>query len=200
MPLITVAELEDRLQRTVDADAGLQAVELASAMITGYTGQDIARATHTDLLDVTLRQLPRVDLPEGHPLENFGHTVGVVHLPQRPVVSVTSVVADLVTVPTAEWYFDAFEQVVMLEEHDQWRVQVTYVAGYDPIPDDIKAVALAIASAELTNPLNVESERVGDYAVTYAANAAATGGSTLPPLQQRILDKYRKRVGSIRQR
>lgn len=197
MPLITVAELEARLQRSVDPAAGAQAVELATAMVTGYTGQAIAQATHTDLLDVTLRQLPRVDLPEGHPLENFGHTVGVVALPQRPVVSVSSVVADLEVVPAAEWYFDAFEQVVLLEEHDQWRVQVTYVAGYDPVPADIKAVALSIATAELSNPLNVGSERIGDYSITYAGGP---GGPALPPLQQRILDKYRKRVGSIRQR
>lgn len=192
--VITVSELNTRLGVTLSTALGEQACAIATAAISAYTGQDIVWKTHTHSLDVQYGVLPDVDLPAGHPLLNFGRTVGVVNLPQRPVVSVSAVVADTVDLATSKFYWDAARGVLLLEDADVHTVQVTYTAGYNPIPDDIKAVALAIAADEINNPRGVVNERLADYSVTYASGESGA----LSKRQAAILDRYRGAGGTIR--
>ena len=192
--VITVSELNTRLGVTLSTALGEQACATATALIAAYTGQDIVWKMHTHTLDVQYGIRPDVDLPPNHPLLDFPNTLGVVALPQRPVVSVSAVLADTVELPTADFWWDAANGRLLLKEPDVHSVQVTYTAGYNPIPDDIKAVALAIAADEINNPRGVLQERLADYSVTYANGDA--GGLT--PRQAAILDRYRGAGGTIR--
>jgi len=195
--LITVKELRDRVGASSPySDAALSEVcESVTAIIQGWTGQQIIKGPHTHVLGVEVRQLPSVTWPAGHPLADFGSTVGAVVLPQRPVASVSVVKADGVTLPTNEWYFDSRSGDVFLKEWDRYAVEVTYQAGYHPLPDDIKAVAKSLAVAELASAGNVKRERLDDYEVEYVAANAEPG---LAKAQQRILAKYRGTRGSVR--
>ncbi|MFB4294799.1 hypothetical protein ACBI99_44720 [Nonomuraea sp. ATR24] len=46
-------------------------------------------------------------------------------------------------------------------------VEVTYTAGWDPIPDDIKGMCLRLAQAGWSNFAGAESERLGDWSVKW---------------------------------
>ena len=192
--VITVSELNTRLGTTLSTTLGEQACAIATAAISAYTGQDIVWKTHTHTLEVQYGIRPDVDLPPNHPLLNFSRVVGVVNLPQRPVVSISAVLADTVELATTKYYWDAARGQLLLEDPDVHSVQVTYTAGFNPIPDDIKAVALAIAADEINNPRGVVSERLADYSVTYAT----ADSSGLTARQAAILDRYRGAGGSVR--
>lgn len=193
--LISVEELQNRLQTTLDADVAEQACILASATITGYCDQDLVYKSHVHTLPVANGVLTGITVPDTHPLATFPDIVGVVRLPQRPVVAVTTVVVDEVTLPTNEWYWDVTRQELLLEDHDAYAAVVTYTAGFAAVPNDIKAVALALATAEVTNPRNVAQERLADYSVTYRNQSDDLG---LTQRQQAILNRYRGNAGTIR--
>ena len=193
--LITVKELRDRLGAGYSDAELAEACETVSALIRGYTGQTISRETHTHTLRPELGELKGVTWPANHPARNLGGVVGHVRLPQRPVVSVSSVVADGVTVPTDKWWLDPTSGVVVLEEWDVYAVEVTYVAGYSPVPLDIKAVAKAMAREHVTSGGNVKRERLADYEVEYGATDATTPG--LANARQVILNKYRGNKGTV---
>jgi hypothetical protein len=60
-------------------------------------------------------------------------------------------------------------------------VRVDYTAGYSTIPADIERVALEMvqdAWTRRTSDNSVESESIGDYAVTYKAAEALTANPT----------------------
>ena len=193
--LITVKELRDRLGAG-HSDAELaEACETVSALIRGYTGQHISRETHTHTLRPTLGELSGVTWPVDHPARNLGGVVGHVRLPQRPVVSVSSVVADGVAVPAGKWWLDPTSGVLVLEEWDVYAVEVTYVAGYSPVPLDVKAIAKAMAREELTSGGNIKRERLADYEVEYGAPGANQPG--LAAAQQAILNRYRGNKGTV---
>lgn len=194
--LLTIKELRDRLGPGYsDADLA-EACETVTALIRGYTGQHLSTATWTHTLRPELTEVSGVSWPTGHPASDLGGVVGAVRLPQRPVVSVTSVLADGVVVPAGKYWLDPTSGVLLLEEWDVYAVAVTYVAGFDPVPAEIKAVAKALARESLTSGGNVKRERLADYEVEYAAPAATQPG--LANAQQTILDRYRGPKGTIR--
>lgn len=196
--LVTVDELEARLGVTVDAEAGLQAVTLATALVTGYTGQGLLAQTYTHTLTAAYGLTITSMIPSTTRFSEYSGLIGVITLPQRPVISVTSVVADGVTLASGKWFYDHARSELQLQDPDVDIVVVTYIAGYDDLPGDLKAVTLALAVDEINNPRGLASERLADYQVTYGAGSGAES-SGLTARQRAILDRYRGGASTIRQ-
>jgi hypothetical protein len=73
-------------------------------------------------------------------------------LSRRPIVSVTSVVEDGVTLTGADYEIDASTGILLRLESDEpadwaWgKITVVYVAGWATVPDDLKLAASKLAS------------------------------------------------------
>lgn len=74
-------------------------------------------------------------------------------------------------------------------------IKVTYTAGYDTIPDDIKLGALEMASfyRTVTKKTGIASEAAGRYSASLMNSISAMGGElTIPSIPfKMILDRYR---------
>lgn len=164
----TPAELEIYMGQTLDAPTFTRAqfmLDLATDRIRGYTGQTISRATST----VTV-------FPNRFSL----------FLPQRPVVSITSIKYGTTTI--TGWTLTPAGAV----NHRHWPgpVVVTYTHGYTATPGDIKKVCLDMAMSGmrgLTTGVRSESKTTGPYThhVTYADEAG------IGTEDRQILDRYR---------
>jgi hypothetical protein len=166
---------------------------LASAAIQDAAGQAIEKVTNDTL---SLR----------------GTVAGRLMLPERPVLSVASVVLDGETLTVDEaYYLDGDELVRMpgaysagfpgssrygFGDADQTLV-ITYTHGYDPIPGFIKAICLEMAVRVWVNPGLVQQEGYGSEQVTYQA----TGGLVLTEAEERAVRRaLRHTARSIRLR
>ncbi|MEV0586327.1 hypothetical protein [Nonomuraea sp. NPDC050310] len=131
---------------------------LASGVIDGETGQPLDLATTTVELD--------------------GNGTQLLLLPRWPVTAVTdvSVVDDIDQAPA-----DLVENVdYRWSRHGRLRrlrcrwpcieraITATVTAGWDPIPDEVRAICLRLAQAGWDNAAGLESERLGDWSVKYA--------------------------------
>lgn len=70
-------------------------------------------------------------------------------------------------------------------------VDITYTHGYDPLPDDIRMVAVQLAVRIMQNPMGIRQEAIGTYSVTYGGD---NPGDDDPLLKQ--LTRYRRRTAS----
>lgn len=73
------------------------------------------------------------------------------------------------------------------------RFEITYTAGYEPVPEDAKQAALLVTAswyARVGRDPALQSESLGDYRYTLAPGAE--GG--LPPQAERLLRPYREVV------
>ena len=169
MPFATPAELETYVGRTFDAAQFKRAellLNIATGAIQEFTQQRLERATST----VTL-----------YP-DRF-----TVFLPERPVVSVRSVMYN--NLNFMGWRLTEAGLV-----HRSWPgpVQVTYVHGYDPIPWDVKGVCLDVARRGLTNPEGFVQKTVGDVSVSHGAHSGLAVGLQLADREKETLDSYRR--------
>lgn len=174
--LATVADLELVLQQSIEGEARLAAAEFGlmavSAAVRNYTGQYLSRVV-ADIITLDCR---------GGPL---------LFLPELPVISVSSVVENGVALVVTTDY-KLIANGILVRRPAWWRwyadiqaITVTYTHGFDPIPDDIVAVVARAASrlyqaglrAEDTEGiLGVASKSLGDFSVSYAAEAGAAEG------------------------
>lgn len=140
-------------------------------------------------------------------------------LPERPVVSVSSV-AGLYYATTADpfyydipdaaalygplapglWVLDAQGQL-LLPRGSIWPpvVQVTYTHGYTETPRDVKAVVLSAVARRWINPLGASRTSEGGITVQFpdarsGPTAGTIGGIMLNADERRILSKYRRSV------
>jgi hypothetical protein len=185
-PLATSADLEAYLQRSIDAGQAEMALRLASAVVRGYTGQQISFVAS----DVMV-------------LEGGGPTV---ILPQRPVVVDED--NPITVVELAEYGRAALtmrEDLTYRRYQDElrrycgtWspRVQVTYSHGYATVPGDIVAAVLDIAGRSLTNPSGLRSVTIDDYSRTYASETF--GGASLSAANKLTLANYRRAAATTR--
>lgn len=194
MALITPDDLALRLGGTLEQDRAQLACDLASAVVQSITGQNIVRAEHVSTLPVLFGTLPRIQWPTGHQCESWPTIVGVVDLPQRPVTDVANVAAWGVDLAATAWWWDGLSPSLYVEDPEVVTATVTYTAGYLPVPDEVKAAALALASDEYVNPSGVTQETIGSYSVTYGA----TGGPGQAGAIRTILARYSIRADSIR--
>ena len=169
-----LAQLRDYLDDpTVDADSGVQALEMASDLIRGYTRQTI-------------------DLVEGDVEVHDGTGHSRLLLRELPIVEITAVEVD--DDPTTDWY--ATESGVLRRTKGVWpwneKVEVTYTHGYAEIPGDIVAVTLQLAGRGVTNPQGIQREQIGNVSTTYTGGHVAGGTVGLTKGEMDILDRYKQ--------
>ncbi|HEX5543684.1 MAG TPA: hypothetical protein VFX60_19375 [Micromonospora sp.] len=166
-------------QDVVEATADLM-LEAATAAVQGIVGQRIVRATSTVSLDVSDDRW--------------------LWLPQRPVVSVASVMMDDVELDTTDWSLRGHR---LYRQWGWWGlvgapVEVTYTHGYadgDQRLQLARAAVLSLAAAAYSNPAGVSREQIDDYAVAYETGSA---GMQVPALlRQTLLREYGRPAGVI---
>lgn len=191
--LATTAEFEARLGRALTAGAETDRVEAllddVSAVVRAYTGQQITSSSTTDRIQVRN---------------------GTVRLPQRPVTAVAGV-DNVDGDPIGySWdagdaiYLDGFNpsrsfEVAPFINRTPW-VDVTYTHGYATVPADIVAVVCQMvgrAFGRTAETAGVTQESIAGYSYSVGA-AAAAGPMGMLADERRILDKYRRPIGSIR--
>jgi hypothetical protein len=185
-PFIDRTDLSDYLGRDVTADDGaLPCINFACDICRNWAGQTFNRGTYTETYD--------------------GTGTDALMLTEMPVNSVSSVyVSDGETPPswitagTLDYALNgngvllAMNRGGTAEWGSTWparrqSVMVTYDAGYDTVPSDVRGIALAAASRMLVQgPALFES--LGDVNVRYAIESTA-----LTPTEQLFLYRHRRR-------
>ncbi len=192
--LVTVADFATRLGRTLTPDQQNQAQALlddASGVVRAYLRQDVNLATTTETFTMRRRD------PVQH------RCSGAVTLPQRPIVSISTVTVD--GTATADWWRDGSDLLLRSwswarppAAHQPPQVVVTYTHGWDPVPADIAAIVMQAANRAMVNPGQVRSETVGGESVTYLIPTTGEAlGVLLSKTEQRVLDRYRLTAGSV---
>jgi hypothetical protein len=176
--LISVEELRIRMQRDIDEATAQQACDLATGQVQSLTRQTLERAEHVEACTLSGRW------------DGSRWTVAT-RLRQRPVVTVDTVDVDGVELDPAGWGWDAATGWLTVNDTAVTSCTVTYTAGYDPIPADLKAVALDLAVADVANPAGVASERLGDYSVQFADRSKENR-------MKAILGRYTPQAGTVR--
>lgn len=188
--LFTVSELASYLQRDLDTSSATLAKESAQGIVRAYCRQEITSATYTD---TKLR------------IEVDGWSWAV-RFPQFPVTAVSSVAVNGVTyVSGTDYAWDGMSPYIRLRKVDESAdtfedfpaATVTYTAGYPTVPPAVKAVALAVAARQYDNPQGLRQVSVDDYSETRAGADDDLAGTSLLAAEKRILDVYRRTVGSV---
>lgn len=200
--LATTSDLTARLGRDLTDTEAARADALladASALVRNYTNQNFDHVTD----DVAVVRA----------------VAGQVKLPQRPVSSVTSVVAiggsDLIPdVALTDWMFDKIDTVRIGEGNyvinlpEVWwdddgypgTYRITYSHGYETVPADVVAVVCGMVSRTLTAPNTaggVTSEVIGSY--SYRMHEPNTGVAvTLTAADQAVLKTYKRTAATIK--
>jgi hypothetical protein len=169
--LIEPPELASYMRRpTLDADPALiVACELASGMVRDWTQQDLS-AVKDDTFTWILRPYLR--------------DPSTLLLPQVPVTDVSSVVRDGDTLAIHEDYeWDTAGLVVSIGTSRFYgTVVVTYDHGWDPIPEGLRAVTLAVGSRLYDNPSRDVNRAVGSHNESYTVDFTLN--------EQHVLGRY----------
>lgn len=193
--MFTLEELATKLQEPVlENDIGIQARADAQAAIRRWTRQELTTTTWTNVV------LPmRID-------KRYGR---VIDLPQRPVQSVAAVAVNGAALAPQAWGLDVVKNRIAVLAYirplhiglsDQ--ATVTYTAGYDVLPDEIKQIALSCAVRLMRNPESLVSQTTTASLYTESKTYAATHGAQAetPTLllvsEMEQLRDYRRSVGS----
>ncbi|WP_330478682.1 hypothetical protein OG301_26755 [Streptomyces platensis] len=188
-PLATVADLEVRGVTIDPAEVDIVNVylDVASTLVRDAAGSPISQTTSTVVL-------------EGEPLARL-------RLPGPPVRSVSAVLVDGQVV--TDWKLASGALV----RASGWRpgpdpaeVEVTYVHGFAVVPADIVDLVCRLAGQELSSFRSgemasraVQSERIGDYQVTYGDSE--TGTMSLTQFQRvRLAARFGGNVATARAR
>lgn len=168
MAFATYTDLENRFGITMTSAERTRAAALiadAQRLIQDDTGQTIELVSNDS-----------VTLP--------GAYTASIRLPQRPVVSVASVVLDGSTLTAADdWYVDGDDLVrtgIWPASQNRFGISgawgdpsqalvVTYTHGWAAIPGAIKAVCLEMVGRVWVNPGATSEQEIGNSRATYAA-------------------------------
>lgn len=193
------SDLAARLGLDFTADEHVRAAKLladASGLIQDETAQTIALVTG----DVYTRP---------------GDYDTRIRLPQRPVVSVASVVLNGVTLNPAQNYYLERDELVRLNWNSiiqdssfglpwagwgfpWWNLVVTYTHGFQTIPKLVKDTCLEMATRVFVNPGAVIQEAIAGTQTTYAPYSAPPRGLMLTEAEKNDLNKLlRRHSGSI---
>lgn len=190
--LVAVDELRTFMPGvTLDEDQAELVLAIASGTVRGATGQTLS-------------------LVEGDEVELRGTWGRQLQLPERPVLAVTAIAVDGVEVPATSYRWSRDGKVTFSRSSplvnapaaalgywggDEVLVTVTYDHGFDPVPDDVRGVVLALARRAILVPDAgaVAQESLGSYSVTYSREAA----STLTRGEERKLCRYRPKGATL---
>lgn len=183
--LVTPEELASALQRDdLDRATCELLIEGATAVVQALVGQRLLQATSTVVLEPV-----------------YG---GMLDLPQRPVISVESVLIGAEEVTSDGW------QLVgdRLFRYAGWRsydyggfappITVEYTHGYtvgDRHLELARSAVIALASQVYSNPDSVTREQIGDVATSYEKSSSALEAS--PFLRQALIRCYGQGAGLI---
>jgi hypothetical protein len=183
VPLASVDDLAVYLGRTFTGAEEAQAtlmLDLASGAIRSYTRQTLSREQTIAYLEAGC--------------------CDYLELPERPVVSVDDMEFDGVPVAASGYqlvgnriWWGPWPINFSLNPRfaPESVVTVEYTHGFDPVPDDIRGVCLAMAARAVETLTGVKSETIGGYSVTYAG---ADGGVALVEGEKQTLNRYRRRT------
>lgn len=190
--LATPSDLASLLQKDVDTASATLAVEVCTAVVQNAAdGQRILRVV-------------------GEVATKTGTTERWLRLPQQPVVSVSAVTLDGVTITAG--LPGSGSSTYRLVGNRLWRgcgwqtycgepstVGFTYTYGYvtgDQLLQLARGAVLSLARGLFDNPTGAASEKIDDYAVAYAAASAALEAS--PALKAAIHKQYGPKARMVR--
>ncbi|MCW2899704.1 MAG: putative phage protein [Streptosporangiaceae bacterium] len=201
-PLVTQADLEASLHRTVDPAQAALAIRRASARVRKYCRQMITFvADDTVMLPGNSRVLR---LPQTKILVDATHPLTVVELFGVSNVEYNAVegrdftrIGSELTRGEAWWAPTRLMGWPWMRPQGIWsqRVRVTYSHGYTEIPDDIVDIVLDLATLNMINPGGLRSETIDDYSRTFAAETI--GGAQLSKDHKDALRPYRVSAFSV---
>ncbi|MFR9796629.1 hypothetical protein ACL02U_12095 [Streptomyces sp. MS06] len=203
--LATVADLEAAMRLDAGSLSSTQAdlaLRRASARVRRYLGQDISLVAD-DTIEVPGGE--RVLAVPQRPLVVDGtHTLTVVEISVPGSVETTLTENRDFTRLGNEltrgypWYAPTRTMGwPWRQQQGVWapKVRLTYSHGYAEIPDDIVDVVLDLASMNLSNPENLRSISIDDYARTFASETI--GNAALTPGHKSDLRPYRRPAFSV---
>lgn len=203
--LATVADLEAAMRLdpgTLPSTQAVLALRRASARVRGYTRQDISLVAD-DTIEVPGGE--RVLVVPQRPLVVDGtHTLTVVEI-EVPGSTETTLTENTDFTRLGNelrrgypWYAPTRTMGwPWRQRQGVWAptVRLIYSHGYAEIPDDIVDVVLDLASMNLSNPENLRSISIDDYARTFASETI--GNATLTPGHKADLRPYRRPAFSV---
>lgn len=193
LPLCTADEVAEVLQRDLTAEESAAvngSIDHASAIIRGYVRQSLTTVTGEVALLAGCWG-PRLELPE------------------RPVTAVTGVEVNGGTLAATEWWWPGKGYLLRGQAPTagnltaptvcaDWGgpdavIEVTYSHGYSPIPDDVRAVCVAVATRAAENPTGARSETIGQRSIAWGGESGSV--LELTTAERHILNRYRVRSG-----
>ena len=199
MSFATLDDLQVFLNKNLSDGEIAQAqmfLDAATAAIKAEAAQSFERATTTALLAGTW----------GTELE----------LPERPVIAVTSVALNGVTITPGNYEWNSRSLLrrgpLVLEDLDSiWShypgarfggvghwggpsstIEVVYEHGFETIPQDLWLLCLQIASRTMLNPGGVQSETIAGYSVRYATRESGGPSMLLDADEKKVARAYRQ--------
>lgn len=187
-PLATVDAFAEYIGQTLDAAGQARASRVlaaASARIRGFCKQTITLVENDT---VTLRIIEPDELV----------------LPQRPVISVSSVVVNGMTV--TDWALRGDKLIRRYGWNyfpgahiwpDPRLATVVYSHGYVDVPDHVPMICMEIANMTFSNPQGLRQEAIDDYSRTWAVETVGAGELTKGH-EKLLRDIKRAGSGSVR--
>lgn len=170
--------------QTLNDAQAQQALNQATGIIQGWTGQTLSQVVNDT---ITVDPLPDKS----------------VMLPELPVTAVSSVQwlddkggTGWNTIPSTQYRFKSWGALYIVPnagfDVSQWpsdldTIKVTYTHGYDPIPQPIYDVCIALAARLMINPYKLQSSKTGGVQVVYTG---AREMSELLDTERTALDRY----------
>lgn len=215
MPLVNLDEVKDMLGVT-SSDRDTQYAALIPAverLVKNWTRNQFARATYTEYLtgngrrEILLRHRPVASITTVHVNDTgrYGDgpgsfdadallTAGTDYSLKRDWTTETTGDSGILVRHNGVWpMVSAVSQFGYLSSEpgpSYGNIKVVYVAGYDPIPEDVKWAIAQIIEWFRSFNLGIEKERIGDYMVEYSLAKFDAGSDMAGP--RRILSQYRE--------
>ena len=183
--LATLEDVEERLNRTFDANEAMQVTHLlndVSAAVRSYIGQSVNSAAQTSRLRVRngAVRLPRSNVTAVAAVEDVdGNSIDFTWDAGQVVTLGRSFVDGWSTEPTRSAY--------------TW-VDVTYTAGWSTVPADLVAVVCQMVGRAFGRPADatgLTSESIAGYSYS-VGGAAAAGPLGMLADEKAVLDRYRR--------